>query len=255
MPTLWFISCDLCYNLHTLSIQVLFRPFSTMAVNILVNFDLRSCFSRFACPNSFNSYMWEFILHGPSIGTDWCRVMIILRAQLLVTSSAECHSSSVMYWRSSIPTFTSSQCSSSHHPRATSIIFSYHFSISIAMILLYQIDLFLSFNSFNIFQLKKYFPCILVRRSYRFYENGGFTVLLQIRTELSTYCLFCSSVLLAEVIWCCQLEWKQIEAFAFHPSSWYPSLRGVWSYFIWGVLINFFGERLDKLLEISYAYN
>lgn len=174
MPTLWFISCDLCYNLHTLLIQVLFRPFSTMAVNILVNFDLRSCFSRFACPNSFNSYMWEFILHGPSIGTDWCRVMIILRAQLLVTSSAECHSSSVMYWRSSIPTFTSSQCSSSHHPRATSIIFSYHFSISIAMILLYQIDLFLSFNSFNIFQLQKYFPCILVRRSYRFYENGGF---------------------------------------------------------------------------------
>ncbi len=92
MPTLWFISCDLCYNLHTLLIQVLFRPFSTMAVNILVNFDLRSHFSRFACPNSFKSYVWEFILHGPSIGTDWCRVMIILRAQVLITSLAECHS-------------------------------------------------------------------------------------------------------------------------------------------------------------------
>jgi len=176
MPTLWFISCDLCYNLHTLFIQVLFRPFSTMAVNILVNFDLRSCFSRFACPNSFNSYMWEFILHGPSIGTAWCRVMLILRAQLLVTSSAECHSSSVMYWRSSIPTFTSSQCSSSHHPRATSIMFSYHFSISIAMIILYQIDLFL---------LVSFFQHLSIEEVFSVYSRATFLPLLR---EWGLYC-------------------------------------------------------------------
>ena len=62
----------------------------------------------------------------------------------------------------------------------------------------------LSFNSFNILQLMKPSPFILVRRSYHFYENGGFTLLLRYDTS-------------AEVIRCGKLEWRQISGIRILP--------------------------------------
>ncbi len=75
-----------------------------------------------------------------------------------------------MYWRSSIPTFTSSQCSSSHRPNATSIIFSYQFFISIAMIVLRQNDPFL---------IVKFFQHLSIDEVFSFYSRATFLPLLR----------------------------------------------------------------------------
>ena len=128
------------YNLHTLSIQVLFRPFSKVAVNILVNFDLHSYFSRFACSNSFKSCVWEFIYMD-------------LRLEQTDVAWSYFAGSVVSHFFSGVPLFRVWYSGGLPSlplllPSAYSLIVreqlpSYYFSISIAMIILRQIDPFL----------------------------------------------------------------------------------------------------------------
>ena len=61
-----------------------------------------------------------------------------------------------------------------------------------------------SFNSSNVLRLMEPSPNILVRRSYRFYENGSFTLLLLYDTS-------------AEVIRHGELEWRHIRGIRSAP--------------------------------------